>query len=50
MRSQLAVSSDVALLEQAVEDFGLTYDIRELRSVDVPAYEGALDMQYADVG
>ncbi|SDY23763.1 Uncharacterized conserved protein YlxW, UPF0749 family [Modestobacter sp. DSM 44400] len=50
MRSQLAVSSDVALLEQAVEDFGLTYDIRELRSVDLPAYDGALDMQYADVG
>jgi uncharacterized protein YlxW (UPF0749 family) len=50
MRRQLAASSEVALLEQAVEDFGLTYDIRELRSVDVPAYEGALDMQYADVG
>jgi uncharacterized protein YlxW (UPF0749 family) len=49
VRRQLAASSDVALLEQAVEDFGLTYDIRELRSVDVPAYEGALDVRYADV-
>lgn len=50
MRSRLAASPEVALLEQAVADFGLTYDVRPLRSVDLPAYEGSLGMRYAAVG
>jgi uncharacterized protein YlxW (UPF0749 family) len=50
MRSRLADSAEVALLQQAVDDFGLTYALRDLRSVDVPAYDGALDVRYADVG
>jgi uncharacterized protein YlxW (UPF0749 family) len=50
MRSRLAASPEVALLQQAVDDFGLTYAVRPLRSVDVPAYDGPLDMRFADVG
>jgi uncharacterized protein YlxW (UPF0749 family) len=50
MRSRLADSAEVALLQQAVDDFGLTYSVRDVRSADVPAYDGALDVRYADVG
>jgi uncharacterized protein YlxW (UPF0749 family) len=50
MRRRLADSPEVRLLQQAVDDFGLTYAVRDSRSVDLPAYDGALDMQYAHVG
>jgi uncharacterized protein YlxW (UPF0749 family) len=50
MRAQLAASDGVALLQQAVDDFGLTFEVRETRLVELPAYDGGLDMQYADAG
>jgi uncharacterized protein YlxW (UPF0749 family) len=50
MRGQLAASPEVALLQQAVDDFGLTYSVHELRAVDVPGYEGTPDMQFAHAG
>jgi len=50
MQDQLAASSGVALLQQAVDDFGLTFQVRRARSVDLPAYDGSFDMQYADAG
>jgi uncharacterized protein YlxW (UPF0749 family) len=50
MRSRLAESPEVALLQQAVDDFGLTYSVHDLRSVDLPAYDGALDLRFAQVG
>ena len=50
MQQELAASEGVALLQQAVEDFGLTFPVRQARSVELPAYHGTLDMQYADAG
>jgi uncharacterized protein YlxW (UPF0749 family) len=50
MQDQLAASSGVALLQQAVDDFGLTFQVRRARSLDLPAYDGSFDMQYADAG
>ena len=48
MRSQLADSSEVRLLKAAVDDFGLTYSVTDQRQVDLPAYDGPLEMQYAE--
>jgi uncharacterized protein YlxW (UPF0749 family) len=50
MRSQLAASEGVDLLQQAVDDFGLTFDVQVRRSVELPAYDDGLDMQYAAAG
>lgn len=50
MREQLGRSTDVELLQQAVDDFGLTYQVRNVRQVTLPAYDGALDLQYAHAG
>ena len=50
MRQQLATSADVGLLEAAVEQFGLTFDVTDQREVTLPAYDGPLEMQYADAG
>ena len=50
IRAQLAASEGVELLQQAVDDFGLTFEVRESRSVELPAYDGGLDMQYAAAG
>jgi uncharacterized protein YlxW (UPF0749 family) len=47
VRAELAASPQVAVFQQAVEDFGLGFAVRERPSVAVPAYEGPLDMQYA---
>jgi uncharacterized protein YlxW (UPF0749 family) len=47
MRQQLAASDEVRWLEAAVDRFGLTYDVADEREVDLPAYEGPLEMQYA---
>ena len=47
MRQQLAGSSEVQLLKAAVDDYGLTYEVVDQRQVSLPAYDGALEMQYA---
>jgi uncharacterized protein YlxW (UPF0749 family) len=47
MRQQLAASYEVQLLKAAVADYGLTYAVADQRSVDLPPYDGPLDMQYA---
>ena len=50
IRAQLAASPQVAVFQQAVEDFGLTFEVRELREVSVPAYDGLPDLEYASAG
>jgi len=50
MQEELAASDGVELLQQAVDDFGLTFQVRQTRTVELPAYDGSLDMQYADAG
>jgi uncharacterized protein YlxW (UPF0749 family) len=50
VRAQLAASPQVAVLQQAVEDYGLTFTVRERESVSVPAYDGTLDLEYASAG
>jgi len=47
MRQQLAASAEVQLLRAAVDDFGLTYQVADQRQVDLAAYDGPLEMQYA---
>ncbi|MBB3677337.1 DUF881 domain-containing protein [Modestobacter versicolor] len=47
MRRQLAASAEVQLLKQYVQLYGLTYEVADEREVDLPAYEGTLEMQYA---
>ena len=46
-RAQLAVSPQVAVFEQAVEAFGLTFEVIEQNDLTLPAYHGPLDMEYA---
>jgi uncharacterized protein YlxW (UPF0749 family) len=47
VRAQLAASRQVAVLQQAVEAFGLTFSVRSRAQVTLPAYVGPLDLQYA---
>jgi uncharacterized protein YlxW (UPF0749 family) len=47
-RAQLAVSPQVAVFEQAVEAFGLTFEVIEQNDLTLPAYHGPLDMEYAE--
>lgn len=47
VRAQLAASPQVALLQQAVQAFGLTFAVRSKSSITVPAYDGPLSLQYA---
>jgi len=47
VRAQLAASPQVAVLQQAVEAFGLTFSVRERPEVSVPAYDGPLDLEFA---
>ncbi len=47
MRERLGQSYEVSLLQQAVDRFGLTYRVQDRSQVDLPAYDGALDLQYA---
>jgi uncharacterized protein YlxW (UPF0749 family) len=47
MRQQLASSEEVRWLKAAVDRFGLTYEVADEREVDLPAYAGPLEMQYA---
>jgi uncharacterized protein YlxW (UPF0749 family) len=47
VRAQLAVSPQVAVFQQAVDAFGLTFDIQARPRVTVPAYDGTPDLEYA---
>ena len=47
VRAELAASPQVAVLQQAVQAFGLTFTVQERPEVTLPAYSGSLDLQYA---
>jgi uncharacterized protein YlxW (UPF0749 family) len=47
IREQLDASPQVQVFEEAVDAFGLTFDVRRRQSVELPAYDGSLDMEYA---
>jgi uncharacterized protein YlxW (UPF0749 family) len=46
-RAQLAASPQVAVFQQAVDAFGLTFEVIEQGEVTVPAYDGPLALEYA---
>ncbi len=50
VRAELAASPQVAVLQQAVADFGLTFSVEARSEVELPAYDGPLDMEYATAG
>jgi uncharacterized protein YlxW (UPF0749 family) len=50
VRAQLASSPQVAVFEQAVEDFGLTFEVRALPELTLPAYDGSLVLEHATAG
>jgi uncharacterized protein YlxW (UPF0749 family) len=50
VRAQLAASPQVEVFQQAVEAFGLTFEVRERSEVVLPAYDGPLDLEYAAAG
>ncbi|MCZ2815418.1 DUF881 domain-containing protein [Modestobacter sp. VKM Ac-2984] len=50
MQAELAASPEVQVFQDAVEDYGLTFDLEERDQLTLAAYDGALDMQYANVG
>jgi uncharacterized protein YlxW (UPF0749 family) len=50
VRAQLAASPQVLVFQQAVEAFGLRFDVRERESVSLPEYDGPLTLQYATGG
>ncbi|WP_245159241.1 DUF881 domain-containing protein [Blastococcus sp. TF02A_35] len=50
VRSALSSSPQVAVLRQAADAFGLTFEVRERPQVSVPAYDGGLTLQYASAG
>jgi uncharacterized protein YlxW (UPF0749 family) len=47
-RGQLAASPEVAVFEQAVQAFGLTFEVVELPELTLPKYDGPLAMEYAE--
>ena len=47
VRAQLDASPQVAVFRQAVEDYGLTFAVRDRPEVLLPEYTGQLDMAYA---
>jgi uncharacterized protein YlxW (UPF0749 family) len=47
VRAQLADSPQVAILQQAVDAFGLRFTVHDRAAVTLPAYSESLDMQYA---
>jgi uncharacterized protein YlxW (UPF0749 family) len=47
VKAQLAASPQVAVLQQAVEAFGLTFTVRARPAVTLPEFTGSLDLQYA---
>ncbi|MFP5371550.1 MAG: DUF881 domain-containing protein [Actinomycetes bacterium] len=50
VRAQLAASPQVRVFQQAVEAFGLTFEVRERDEVVLPAYDGPLDLEFAVSG
>ena len=50
VRAQLAASPQVAVFQQAVEAYGLTFTVRERPVVELPAYDGPLDLEHATAG
>ena len=50
VRAQLADSPQVAVFQQAVDAFGLTFTVRERPVVELPAYDGPLDLEFATSG
>jgi uncharacterized protein YlxW (UPF0749 family) len=50
VRAELAASPQVAVLQQAVADFGLTLAVEARPEVLLPAYDGPLDMEFATAG
>jgi uncharacterized protein YlxW (UPF0749 family) len=50
VRAQLAASPQVAVFQQAVDAYGLTFTVRERPAVELPAYDGPLDLDYASAG
>jgi hypothetical protein len=50
VRAQLAASPQVAVFQQAVDAYGLSFTVRERPSVSLPAYDGPLDLEYASAG
>ena len=50
VRAQLAASPQVQIFQEAVAAFGLTFTVEERGEVTLPAYDGPLDMEYADAG
>jgi uncharacterized protein YlxW (UPF0749 family) len=50
VRGELAASPQVDVLQQAVADFGLTFSVEARPEVELPAYDGPLDMEYATAG
>jgi uncharacterized protein YlxW (UPF0749 family) len=50
VRAQLAASPQVRVFQQAVDAFGLTFEIRERNEVVLPEYDGPLDLEYASAG
>ena len=50
VRAQLASSPQVRVFQQAVEAFGLTFEVRERDEVVLPAYDGPLDLEFAAAG
>ena len=49
MRQHLGQSQDLDWLQQAVDRYGLTYQVQEQRHVTLPPYDGALDVRWAQV-
>jgi uncharacterized protein YlxW (UPF0749 family) len=47
VRRQLAASPEVAVLQQAVDDFGLTFEVRPVPRLTLPAYDGPLVLEHA---
>ena len=47
VRAQLDASPQVAVFRQAVEDYGLTFAVRDRPELLLPEYTGQLDMAYA---
>ena len=47
VRAQLAASPQVAVLQQAVEDFGLTFEVRPVPELTLPAYDDPLALEHA---
>ena len=47
VRARLAASPEVAVFRQAVQAFGLTFEVSDRAELAVPGYDGPLDMEYA---